>query len=160
MKEEFSNLSIDFEQDKDRHYYFTTEDPDEVTDEHFFKNPVQKCESNPNSKIGYAYHPDMQLHKNKETHCERPERIRAIDYQLDKSKLKSYLNHITVDEANEDHAKYVHDQEYLNKLNQNTEDQFTGFKTGGDIYTNEHSKRAAYLALGANIKACDMVLNG
>jgi hypothetical protein len=30
----------------------------------------------------------MLLHKNKEDHCERPERIKSIDYHLRKMKLK------------------------------------------------------------------------
>ena len=87
-----------------------------MSDLEFFKNPVEPCPSNSKSKIGYAYHPDMELHKDKNDHCERPERTRSIDYQLNKSKLKSYLNHITVDEADENIAQYVHNEKYTEKF--------------------------------------------
>lgn len=113
LEKELNDLSIDFENDKDKKYYFTHEDPDEVLDAKFFQNPIEKCQSNPNSKIGYAYHPDMELHKAPASHCERPERVRAIDYHLDKTKLKSYLKHITVEEVNPKHIEYVHNSEYV-----------------------------------------------
>ena len=95
------------------------------------------CKSDPKSKIGYAYHSDMELHACSYDHCERPNRVKCIDYWLNKTKLKEKLFHIEFNECNDaEIIKLVHSQEYYDKFYQNTDEKYTAFNTGGDIFIN------------------------
>lgn len=49
-----------------KEYYFSTKEPEQIEDELFFKDCVyEETSGDNNSKIGYAFHPDMLLHKHK-----------------------------------------------------------------------------------------------
>ena len=79
--------------------------------------------------MGYAYHSDMELHVCAYDHCERPNRVKCIDYWLNKTKLKEKLFHIEFNECNDaEIIKLVHSQEYYNKFYQNTDEKYTAFK--------------------------------
>ncbi len=64
----------------------------------------------------------MMLHKAESDHCERPERIKSIEYHLKKMKLKDKLFLIDVEECDDKIPLYLHDEEYIKKLRLNTEE--------------------------------------
>jgi hypothetical protein len=84
LEEIFKDLSLEETSYKIKEYYFNNLEPDDVSDALFFNEELPIVKGDPLSRIGYAFHSDMLKHQNKERHCERPERSRAIDYYLTK----------------------------------------------------------------------------
>ena len=43
----------------------------------------------------------------------------------------------------------MHSSPYIGNMKTNTDTKFTTYETSGDIFTNKHTKTAAYLSAGA-----------
>jgi len=108
----------------------------------------------------FVSHPDCMLHEMGSYHPERPDRLKAIEHQLNAIGLMGRLTRHMAPLATFDQLRRVHDPEYLRFLKAAAERaSVEGFAyLDPDTTMNRHSLAAAYRAAGAVVLAADLVI--
>lgn len=91
-------------------------------------------------------------------HVERPERLQAVTEALAPLRESAGLRNLSARPAGDDELLLVHEPEVLEAVEQAT--QVGGGSLDADTYVNEHSDRAARLAVGGGIDLCRAVARG
>jgi len=110
-------------------------------------------------RTGYFSHPTCQQHDMGAGHPESPQRLRAIENQLQQSGLGQDLVHFTPDKAQFADLKLAHSPSSINLVHRTAPKEGQAF-LDGDTSMNPFSLDAALLAAGAGIAATDAVVAG
>lgn len=105
------------------------------------------------------YRPQLcQLHDLGPGHPESPERLKAIDLQLQHDGLLDFLIQREAPVASRQQLARVHDPDYIDRIFASAPAKGL-FHLDGDTAMNSHSLQSALLAAGSVIDATDHVLN-
>jgi len=107
---------------------------------------------------GFFYHPTFLLHDAGAGHPERPDRLRAILTQLQKSKLLDKLEQFEPSFADEESLSLVHPKQYIKRIEEAC--RRAPLALDPDTMVSASSLDAARLAAGAAIQACELVATG
>ena len=107
----------------------------------------------------YITHPEFLKHDMGADHPECPARIHAIQDQLIASGLFDYLTHYEAPKASKDDLVRVHTAEYIDMVFSKSPESGL-IDLDGDTAMNPFTLEAALLAVGAVIKAVDLVMSG
>ena len=110
------------------------------------------------SRTALLTHADCALHEISPGHPEQPARLAAILDQLESDGLLSSLSRVEVQEADRDHLTLAHPKEYVDAII-NASPASGSVQLDADTAMNEHSLRAAMLAVGAGVKSVELVLD-
>jgi len=110
------------------------------------------------SRTALLTHADCALHEISPGHPEQPARLAAILDQLESDGLLSSLSRVEVQEADRDHLILAHPKEYVDAII-NASPASGSVQLDADTAMNEHSLRAAMLAVGAGVKSVELVLD-
>jgi len=109
------------------------------------------------SRTALLTHADCALHEISPGHPEQPARMAAILDQLEADNLLQSLDRVEVQEADRDHLILAHPQAYVDAII-NASPASGSVQLDADTAMNEHSLRAAMLAVGAGVKSVELVL--
>ncbi|WP_086934394.1 histone deacetylase family protein [Agarilytica rhodophyticola] len=107
----------------------------------------------------YISHPDCIKHDMGEGHAESPQRVTAVHEALTSSGLIEKLDSYQANLVTQEQLGRVHDQRYVDKIFA-TSPKEGRVALDPDTSMNPFSLRAAQLAAGAVVQACDMVMEG
>ncbi len=113
----------------------------------------------PTLKTAYITHQDFLKHEMFAGHPEAPERLLAIQEQLQVKQLWDFLNHFEAPSIEQQTLLYAHSQQHIDYIFQHAPQ--TGqprFHVDPDTFMNEHSLLAALKAAGAGTLAVDLVM--
>jgi acetoin utilization deacetylase AcuC-like enzyme len=120
---------------------------------------IQNRQITLSSKTGFVYNEYFLQHDTGPGHPESPERLIAIVSHLQQTKLWQKLQHLIIDEAQEEWITKVHTPEHLKYLRQACKQ---GLQTvdQGDTRISEDSYNVALMAVGGVLTATDSVMSG
>lgn len=107
---------------------------------------------------GFFYHPTFLLHDAGAGHPERPDRLRAILAELEKSKLLDRLEQFEPAITDEESLALVHSKDYINRIENAC--RRAPMALDSDTVVSARSFDAARLAAGAAIQACELLVTG
>ncbi|MFQ5877292.1 MAG: histone deacetylase [Acidobacteriota bacterium] len=108
--------------------------------------------------VGFVYHQDCLAHEAGPGHPERPERVRAIRDHLERCGLLARLLAVRPDPCPVERIARVHDPAYIEALRRAC--RRAPARLDPDTGVSEGSWRAALLAAGGALAACDVVVSG
>jgi acetoin utilization deacetylase AcuC-like enzyme len=106
----------------------------------------------------FLHHEDCLLHDVSPFHPENPERLRAVLDRIESSDLKDRLLWVTPDPAGTRWVEKIHDPAYVRFVQEVCEKG--GGRFDADTAAGPDSCRAALLAVGAALRAVDLVVSG
>ena len=109
------------------------------------------------SSTGFVWHPGYVEHETGPGHPERPARVEAIVERLERSALWQELAQHEPQPIEMAGVRAVHDEAYLERTRLACEDA-PSFLGAGDTVVSVDSWRAARLAAGGLVEACESVL--
>ncbi|MBW8004000.1 MAG: histone deacetylase, partial [Planctomycetes bacterium] len=109
------------------------------------------------NKIAVLRDPLFKKHSNGPDHPEGPQRLEAIDRMLADFPFKNRLSDIPARDATEDELGWVHDRQYIKRIEQTRERSFTMLDP--DTGATSHSYAAAVRAAGGTIEAVRAILS-
>lgn len=113
------------------------------------------------SSTALITHEDCVKHEIMPGHPEQPARIAAVLDALESAELSGKLQHYQALQAERDALLLAHPAEYVDHIfNCAPKEGGSSAQLDADTSMNEHSLRAALLAVGAGIQAVDMVHSG
>ena len=108
----------------------------------------------------YITHPDCLKHEMIEGHPEEPQRLLAIQGQLQAKQLWDFLEHFDAPNVEKKSLLRAHSQKHLDIIFQNAPEPGQPlYHVDPDTFMNEHSLSAALKAAGAGTLAVDLVMN-
>ncbi|MDX2503496.1 MAG: histone deacetylase family protein [Gammaproteobacteria bacterium] len=111
------------------------------------------------SNTAYITHPACLKHDNGMGHPESPERLLAIQQQLQNSGLYQKLKHFEAPEVTREQLERVHNSEYLDNIEQHAPlSEQSVFYLDPDTRLSHGSLEAARRAAGAIVLATDLVM--
>jgi acetoin utilization deacetylase AcuC-like enzyme len=109
-------------------------------------------------RVGYVSHPAYLLHDMGRNHPESPERLRAIQGQLEQSGIWSRLHQVTPRPAERQWIELVHRPSYVESLERRA--PLSGYAAlDPDTSMSPGTLNAAYLAVGGALAAVDAIMN-
>jgi acetoin utilization deacetylase AcuC-like enzyme len=111
------------------------------------------------SRTGFVYHEKYLEHDTGAGHPENPERLKAIVARLRETGLWNQLQHLIIDEAEEEWLIRVHTREHLKYLKQACKQNLRTVDQG-DTQVSAESYNAALLAAGGALAATEAVMSG
>jgi len=100
----------------------------------------------------YITHQDCLKHDNGAGHPESPNRLLAINQQLQDSELYQYLTHFDAPKVTREQLERVHRPDYLNYIEQNAP------ASDGDVFYLDSDTRLSFYSLEAAIRAAGAVV--
>ncbi len=110
-------------------------------------------------KVGIACHSDFLKHEPPDYHPERPERIKRIMSYLREQDLLSSIRELEFAPADESWIAEIHTNSYIQRVREMCQRGYP-YLDYGDTYINRHSFDVAKLAVGACLRAGDVVMSG
>lgn len=107
----------------------------------------------------YITHPIFRLHEMGAEHPEAPNRLDAIDKQLENTGLADVLSAVYAEKAMDEDLLRVHSLHHIAFLQKNAP-QSGYYSIDADTRLNVHTLEAAYYAAGAGMVAVDAVFSG
>ena len=107
----------------------------------------------------YITHPVFRLHEMGAHHPEAPDRLAAIDKQLENSGLADVFTSVCAEKATDTDLLRAHSLHHIAFLKKNAP-QTGYYNIDADTLLNVYTLEAAYYAAGAGIVAVDEVLSG
>ena len=110
-------------------------------------------------KTAYITHPDCLKHEMTEGHPEDPQRLLAIQDQLQSQQLWDFLKHFEAPSADLQALLRVHSQQHIDNIFQYAPKPGQPlFQLDPDTLMNTHTLSAALRAAGAGVMAVDLVM--
>jgi len=110
------------------------------------------------ASTGFVFHPDCLRHEPGRAHPERPGRLQAVHARLQESGAWKDLDVVEPREASTDEILAVHAADHLTRVRAACD--VAPIAIDGDTAVSTGSWRAALLAAGGLLEACDRVLSG
>ena len=111
------------------------------------------------SKTGFVYHERFLDHETGAGHAERADRLRSVVAHLKKTGTWLRLQHLLIDQAEEEQILLVHTPEHLRFIRNAIRDEVRVLDDG-DTHAGPDSLDVALLAAGGVIAAVDAVMGG
>ena len=111
-------------------------------------------------KTAYITHPDCLKHEMTEGHPEEPQRLFAIQDQLQSQQLWDFLQHFESPIVERQALLRAHSQQHIDSIFKNAPKIGQPlYPIDSDTFMNEHTLTAALRAAGAGTMAVDLVMN-
>ncbi len=110
-------------------------------------------------KVGIACHSDFLKHEPPGYHPERPERLKRIMGHLKEKDLLAELKEFDFQAADESWIAEIHTENYISRVKEMCQRGYP-YLDYGDTYLTRESFEVARLAVGAALKAADLVMDG
>lgn len=107
-------------------------------------------------RTAYLTHADFQLHETGPHHPERPERLVALERQLQDAPIREKLVKLEFEKATEEQLAYCHTPEHIKRVREIAAGG--GGSLDGDTQVSPSSYDVARLAVGCALRAVDAVV--
>lgn len=112
------------------------------------------------ARTAWVSHPLFLMHEPGGSHPESPQRIRAIEEELEKQGVRAVMQSVAAPEAADKQLALVHPRKYLRFLESVQPPEGKIYRVDDDTVMSRDSLAAARYAAGAVVKAVDMVMGG
>ncbi len=112
------------------------------------------------AKTAWISHPLFLLHEPGTSHPESPQRIAAIEAELEKQGIKGVMQAVQASEVADKQLALVHPRKYLRFLESVQPSAGKIYRLDDDTVMSHESLHAARYAAGAVVKAVEMVMKG
>ncbi len=112
------------------------------------------------AKTAWISHPLFLLHEPGTSHPESPQRIAAIEAELEKQGIKGVMQAVQAPEVADKQLALVHPRKYLRFLESVQPPAGKIYRLDDDTVMSHESLHAARYAAGAVVKAVEMVMKG
>lgn len=111
------------------------------------------------NKTAYISHQECHLHDMGEDHPECPQRLYAIEDQLNAAGLFDYMTQIEAPKAEKSQLLRAHPEEYVDRIIDHSPTEGM-LQVDPDTLMNPHTLEAALRAAGAGVRAVDALMAG